>query len=422
MYNYKAGSVIRQFHITLLLITLLVSLGYLPLQTAMAQSGSGVTVFEGARLITGDGSDPIENSVFIVVGDRITHVGKNGVLAVPGRANRVDLSGKTVMPTIVDAHKHTSNDRNQLIDQLQELAYFGVGAVLSLGQDPSRVPFEVREESIPGAARLFTAGRGITTPEPGRSDIAYWIESPDEGQQAVREQAERNVDFIKVWVDDRNGQYEKTTPAMYRAIIDEAHMNGIRVAAHIFAMEDAKGLLRAGIDAFAHGIRDRDIDDETVALFRERPNVVLIPNLPERGVARDYSWLRGSISDDELAELQSGSKDDPEAQTFFGIQGRNMVRLHRAGVKVALGTDGRIMWEPHQQMEDMVASGLSPMDVIVASTRNAAEVIGLYDAGTLEAGKSADFIVMDANPLDDITNTRKISAVYLRGQAVDRGR
>ncbi len=388
----------------------------------MAQSGSGVTVFEGATLITGDGSAPIYNSVFIVVGDRITHVGKNGVLAVPNRANRVDLRGKTVMPTIVDAHKHTSNDRDQLIDQLHELAYFGVGAVLSLGSDGTRIPFEVREESIPGAARLFTAGRGITRPEPGRSDIAYWIESPDEGRQAVREQAERNVDFIKVWVDDRDGQYEKTTPEMYRAIIDEAHLNGIRVAAHIFTNEDAKGLLRAGIDAFAHGIRDSDIDEETVALFRERPNVVLIPNLPDRGIRRDFSWLRGSIPDDDLAALQAGSRDDPEAQAFFGIQARNMARLSRAGVKIALGTDGRIMWEPHQQMEDMVASGMSPMDVIVASTKNAAEVIGLYESGTLEAGKSADFIVLDANPLDDITNTRKINAVYLRGQAVNRNR
>jgi imidazolonepropionase-like amidohydrolase len=228
------------------------------------------------------------------------------------------------------------------------------------------------------------------------------------------------VDYIKVWVDDRDGQYEKTSPAQYSAIIDEAHKHGIPVAAHIFSMEDAKGLLRAGIDAFAHGIRDRDIDDETVALFVERPHVVLIPNLPDRGVKVDMSWLRGSIPDGELAEIQAGFKDDPEMQAFFGIQARNMVRLHEAGVKIAMGTDGRIMWEPHVQLADMVAAGMSPADVIIAATRNSAEVIGLHDTGTLAGGMIADFIVLDANPLDDITNTRTINAVYLRGQKVQR--
>jgi imidazolonepropionase-like amidohydrolase len=221
-------------------------------------------------------------------------------------------------------------------------------------------------------------------------------------------------------VDDRGGQYSKTSPEQYRAIIDEAHKHGIRVAAHIYAMEDSRGLLRAGIDAFAHGIRDRDIDDETIELFRERPNVVLIPNLPDRGIVRDYSWLEGSIPDDDVAKLQANSRADPKAEEFFGIQSRNLNALYKAGVKIAMGTDGRIMWEAHQQMEDMVSSGMPPADVIVAATKNSAEVIGLYDAGTIEAGKSADFIVLDANPLVDITNTRKINSVYMKGIKVDR--
>ncbi len=400
-----------------LLKYLTLCLGVSLMLQAQAQN---VTVFEGARLIVGDGSDPIENSAFIVVDDRITHVGKRGVLAIPSGISRVNLSGKTVMPAIVDAHKHTSNDREQLIGQLKELAKFGIGAVLSLGSDPTEVPFQVRDENISGTARLYTAGRGITTPEPGRSEVAYWIQSAEEGRQAVREQAARDVDFIKVWVDDRGDQYTKTSPEQYRAIIDEAHKHGLRVAAHIYAMEDSRGLLRAGIDAFAHGIRDLDLDDDTIEMFRERPNVVLIPNLPDRGIVRDYSWLRGSIADHEVAKLQANSKEDPEAEEFFGIQSRNLNALYKAGVKIAMGTDGRIMWEAHQQMEDMVSSGLPPADVIVAATKNSAEVIGLYDAGTIEAGKSADFIVLDANPLVDITNTRKIDSVYLRGVKVDR--
>jgi imidazolonepropionase-like amidohydrolase len=403
--------------IKLLIRTLVLLLGISFLVPVHAQD---VTVYEGARLIVGDGSDPIENSAIIVVDGRITHVGTRGILNVPSGAKRVNLSGKTVMPAIIDAHKHTSNKRDELIEQLKELAKFGIGAVLSLGQDNTEVPFKVRADNVPGTARLFTAGRGITTPEPGRSEVAYWIKSAEEGRQAVREQAARNVDFIKVWVDDREGQFTKTSPAEYAAIIDEAHKHGIRVAAHIYAMEDSRGLLRAGIDAFAHGIRDRDLDDETIEMFRERPNVVLIPNLPDRGIVRDYSWLKGSIPDVDLAKLQASSKEDAKAEEFFGIQARNLNALYKAGVKIAMGTDGRIMWEAHQQMEDMVSSGMTPADVIVASTKNSADVIGLRDAGTIEAGKSADFLVLNANPLIDITNTRKIDSVYLRGEKIDR--
>jgi imidazolonepropionase-like amidohydrolase len=216
--------------------------------------------------------------------------------------------------------------------------------------------------------------------------------------------------------------YEKLSPELYAAVIEEAHVNGLRVTAHIFALEDAKGLLRAGVDAFAHGIRDTDVDDEVVALFRERPNVVVVPNLPDRGVTTDLSWLAGQIPDDRLQTLQAASTDRPDAQAAFGIQARNLARLSREGVTIALGTDGNTPWGPHLEMADMVAAGMTPHDVIVAATGNSAEFLELEDTGTIEAGKNADFVVLLANPLDDITNTRQINAVYLRGEAVDRVR
>ena len=385
-----------------------------------APAAAGVTVFEGARLIVGDGSDPIENGTFVVEEDRFVAVGPTGEVDAPDGAARVDLTGRTVIPALIDTHVHFSTVRAELIENLQRKAYYGVGAAMGLGRDVGEDVYQVRAETIPGVPRYRHAGRGITMPEPGRSDIPYWVTTEEEARAAVRELAELEVDIVKIWVDDRGGQFEKMPPEIYGAVIDEAHQHGLRVTAHIFALEDAKGLLRAGVDAFAHGVRDQDVDDEFVELVRERPNVVLAPNLPGRGVAEDLSWLSGTIPADRLAEMQAASTDRPEAQERFAIQARNLARLNDAGMRIAFGTDGNAGWSPHAEMADMVAAGMTPHQVIVAATGNSAEFIGIDDAGTVEAGKSADFVVLDANPLEDITNTRRIDAVYLRGEAVDR--
>jgi len=384
------------------------------------ETGGEATVFEGARLIVGDGSAAIEDAVFVVEGDRITQAGQRADVEIPESATRVDLSGKTVMPALVNTHVHLASTRAERIDQLQHMAYYGAGLAVSLGLDDGDVAFEMRDEVIADGARSRTAGRGITAPEEGRTEVPIWITSEAEARTAVQELAANQVDLIKIWVDTRNDQFVKLTPALYGAVIDEAHSEGLRVTAHIFNLEDAKGLLRAGIDAFAHGIRDRDIDDELVALWSERPNVVLVPNLPNPGVAGDLSWLSGTVPAADLQRMQEAQRDRPAAQESFGIQARNLARLSQAGITVAFGTDGSTPWAVHQEMEDMVRSGMTPAQVIVAATRNSAELMQMTDIGTVEVGKSADFIVLDANPLDDITNTRRISEVYLRGTAVDR--
>lgn len=385
-----------------------------------AQQPVAVTVFEGARLIVGDGSAPIADSAFIVANGRFTAVGQKGQLKAPAGAAHVDLTGKTVMPAIIDAHKHLSPMRTELVDQLQHFAYYGIGATMSLGQDTGDEVYPVQAETIPNAARYRTAGRGLTGPEPNRSHAPFFVTTEAEARKDVDEMAAKKVDIVKFWVDDRDHTVTKLSPELYRAGIDEAHKKGFRTIAHIFTLEDAKGTLRAGIDNFAHSVRDKDVDDEYIKLVKAKPNFIVDPNLPDRGVRADRSWLRDSMTAAEFQKVQAESKDDPKEQQFFGIQCRNLGRLNKEGIKIALGSDGPIPWAAHEEMADMAGCGMTPAQVIVAATRNAADLMKLADAGTIAARKSADFLVLDANPLDDITNTRRIASVYLRGSQVDR--
>ena len=423
---------------------------------AQAPRPPAVTVFEGARLIIGDGSAPIEDSAFIIENGRFTAVGRKGQVAVPAGAARVDLAGKTVMPAIVDAHGHpgfldavtgrlskANFTRENYIDHLQRYAYHGVAATISTGTDMGDLAYRLREETIPDAALIRTVGLGLAYPGSGpfnssRNDVPYAVTSVAEARAAVQDLAPHKPDFVKIWVDSRNGRQQKLTPEMFAAAADEAHKQGLTSIAHVFDLEDAKLLVRAGVQGFLHSIRDREVDDEFIRLAKEH-DIWITPNLGginrpslirENGTPAwfDEPLVRETIAPAlirERAQMYEKRKlAGAPARPVFDII--NTRKLHAAGVRQVLGSDTAgdgNRWLGLQtllEFDNMVAAGFTPMEAIVAATRDSAQVLRLDQLGMVAPGKSADFIILDANPLDDIANVRKINGVYLRGQEVDR--
>ena len=405
--------------------------------------------FEGARLIDGSGGEPIDRAALQVEDGAFVWVGRQGEREVPAGAIRVDLAGKTIVPALIDAHQHlgltnvkdgthsTDNyTRANLIEHLERSAYHGVAATMSLGLEfDEPLAFELRDAVMPNAARFLTSGRGIAaTPMAGpqsdyRLGIPRGASTAAEGRAAVTELHGHGVDIVKIWVDDRRGAVPKLEAEVYRAIIDEAHARGMRVTAHLGStsgLADAKDLLRAGVDGFAHTVRDRDIDAEYMELVREYPHVWTIPNLPGSPVTHDdLPWLSETLPPFEVENLrrQAEQLETEGPGASFEVQCRNLARNREAGMIIGMGTDSGVSvgWTTHTELRDMARCGLSPMEAIVAATRANAAILGLGDLGTVAAGKSASFVVLDADPLEDIENTRRIAAVYLRGEPVDRG-
>jgi imidazolonepropionase-like amidohydrolase len=419
---------------------------------------------EGARLLVGDGR-VIENSVVIVENGRIARVGRAGEVQRPAGAVRVDLSGKTMMPTLIDAHMHMGFEnmtswagrnytRENVIDTLDRLAYYGVGAVFSAGTDPADLAQAIQRDQasgkVGGARFIFAAGSGPPGAGPNANllkelatlgtPVVYGITGDADARQVVKQVAARNIPIIKVWVTDRGGTQPKTTPEAYRALIDEAHKHSIRVVAHATdSLADAKDLARAGLDGYMHSVLDADAEFATMA---KKNDAFLAPSqgLGLRGNIPGLTpWFEDPFFQEaappatiERYRQQQAKLAAPQAgaltlQQRYERTGRMLKVLLDGGVRVVVGTDAGATpdyppgYPAHREMELYTKMGMTPDQVVTAATKSAAEALRLEkEMGTLEAGKLANLLVLDADPRSDIRNTHRIARVYLQGREVDR--
>jgi imidazolonepropionase-like amidohydrolase len=406
----------------------------LSLSSAFGQPSSNTIALVGARVIDGTGAAPMANAAVLITNGRIERIGPAPSLKIPSGTTRVDLAGKTVIPGLINAHGHLGHgDRalpvyDQIIQQLEVYRRFGVTTVYALGDDGVE-SVNVSGENMKAPlmrARLFAAGGRVTA------------NAPDEARRLIADRHAQRVHIIKTGM---NGNPNDMSAETYTALIDEAHKRNLRVAAHLVNLADAKGMVNAGLDVIAHSIRDRDVDAAFIAELKRR-NVGYIPT-----VTRDLSvfqyvatpdyltdpfFLRGNplyapqierVKDPALHEKTKKNPGTQRTRAWFDQALRNLKLLSDAGVMIAMGTDsgtGTGRWQgyfEHVEMELMVKAGMTPMQTLVAATGNAAKVMNIDDElGTLQPGKRADFVVLTADPLADIKNTRAIESVWIDGR------
>jgi imidazolonepropionase-like amidohydrolase len=418
-------------------------------------SSTETTLFHGARLIVGDGSEPIDDASLLVKNGLIVGAGRISDITVPEGTVRVDLAGKTVMPTIVNPHIHAGYlkgsttdaanfNRENVLDHLRRFVYYGVSVVQSLGTDRDDVEITIRDEQRSGAlddpelALLFSASRGVAAPTSGAffaPEAVLGATTPEEARASVRQVLASNPDVIKFWVDDRNGTKEKFGPEVYSAIIYEAHKGGKKAIAHIYDLEDAKGVVRAGADGTAHMVRTPGPDDELFTLMKENGAFVFTSMSIQKMMVDGDGWLDDPALAETVDEESRGAikamlgQATPEIVTMmtdgYAILESGLRSYVEAGVTVLLSGDTGVLsqfpgFAEHRELESMVKAGMPALAAIKSATLLPAEMLGLHDRGSLEVGKRADLLILDGNPLDDITNTRRISDVYIAGHKIDR--
>jgi imidazolonepropionase-like amidohydrolase len=409
------------------------------------------------RLIDGTGAAPREHVSLLLRNGRIEKIGET--MIVPSGVQVRELTGKTVMPGLISAHSHlglivddaessaTGYTRENVTAQLKQFERYGVTTILSLGANRDLV-YELREEQRRGrlgGATIFTAGRGIGVPGgapglPAAADQIYRPATVEEARKDVDECAAHRADMVKIWVDKLHGAAPEMTAEIYKAVIEEAHQKHMRVAAHESGLEDARQLVAEGVDVLAHSVRDQVVDDAFVQAMKQR-KVWYVPTFTvdesffvyaERAEFMKTNFFQEAAGPKLMAKFNApeyAEKINQEAQTAqhrkdFAVGQQNLKKLFDAGVNVGFGTDsgavpGRIPgFAEHRELELMVEAGLTPMQAITAATGENAKLLHLADRGTIATGKRADLLVLDADPLADIRNTRRIVAVYHDGRSI----
>ncbi|MCU1694819.1 MAG: hypothetical protein JWR34_882 [Mycobacterium sp.] len=416
------------------------------------------TWYQGARLIIGNGAQPVENSELVVRGGRIEYAGPAISGNIDAGSHLVDLTGKTIMPTIVNPHGHIGYMKNgvadkayysraNVLDHLRRLAYYGVGVFQSLGTDRDDMELTLRDEQRAGTleetdlATLLTAGAGLVAAGDGSpnggpffaTDVVVEVSDSGTARQRVRELAAKGPDAIKFWVDDRWGTRAKPSPDVCSAIIDEAHTLGVKAIAHIYTLEDAMIVARAGVDGIAHMVRSPGTTPELIDILNAN-NIFAFTSLsiqrPDGEEWLDDPALAETVSlpviERAKEAIRSRSPEDVrERQDSYVRLEEGLREYVNGGVRIVLSADTGLLTQfvgfaEHRELEAMVHAGMPVLAAIRAATQVPAEILELPDRGTLERGKQADFIVLNSNPIENIANTRDIAAVYLKGSAVDR--
>lgn len=406
--------------------------------SGMVKANEGSIAFVGATVIDGTGAAPLTDGVVVITDGRVRTVGPRTAVTVPGDAEIIDAHGKTIMPGIVNAHAHvggtiglrTGNyNTENLTRQLALYARYGVTTVNSLGGDEEE-GFALRNDQFETAlnrSRVFVAGDVVT----GSDEASV--------RAQVNANADRGANFIKVRVDDNLGRTGKMTPELVDTLIDQAAQRRLPVAVHLFYLEDAKSILRAGAKFIAHSVRDVPVDEEFLTLAQQA-DACYVPTLTREVSTFVYESEPAFFSDpfflkevdvqvlDELRspERQSRMANSSSAAAYkagLAVAMENLNALAEAGVRIAMGTDtgppARFQgYFSHMEMQMMVDAGMSPMDVIRSATGIAAECINVGDIGTLEPGKWGDVVLLASNPLEDIGNTKSIEGVWIAGNRV----